>query len=313
MHIKLQLLAHSLNVLKALLVVRTRTSNPNLNIMLEQGWCVLAKRLNDTLESASNVREVCNTTADEQNLSLIRDWSAEHEVKDSASVVVSLRLGWRTRVLTIVGELVGEARRSDGVGVDDGCTTSSNEGPDTAGCVQDGQLEGSTGLGVQLGDVSLLFGELTTEWGWELHWWSGVDGNLSVDGLDGDHAEGGWGASGSPLGTALELSGLIELSGQVEEVNVCGGGVGVWDDDQWIDLEVGELAVDIDSVEAGDEVDEDVVDALWHLGQEGGCDLLVGWVLGEVDWDQELLGLLVNITDINPTLVGEKNPVTLLP
>ncbi len=54
------------------------------------------------------------------------------------------------------------------------------------------------------------------------------------------------------------------------------------------------------------------MDALGHLLQQGGGDLLVGGVLCEVDGDEELLGLGVDIADINTTLVGEQNPVALV-
>jgi len=38
---------------------------------------------------------------------------------------------------------------------------------------------------------------------------------------------------------------------------------------------VRELAVNVDGVETGDEVDQDVVDTLWHVLQEGGGNLFV--------------------------------------
>jgi len=75
---------------------------------------------------------------------------------------------------------------------------------------------------------------------------------------------------------------------------------------------VRELAVNVDGVEAGDEVDKDVVDTLGNLLEESGSNLLVGGVLLEVDGDQKLLSLSIDITDIDTTLVGEENPVTLL-
>jgi hypothetical protein len=53
------------------------------------------------------------------------------------------------------------------------------------------------------------------------------------------------------------------------------------------------------------------VQSLGHLAQEGVGDLLVGRVLGKVDGDEQLLSLLINIADIDTTLVCEKNPVTL--
>jgi hypothetical protein len=53
------------------------------------------------------------------------------------------------------------------------------------------------------------------------------------------------------------------------------------------------------------------VDALGHLAQQSGGDLLVGGELLQVDGNEELLSLGVNITDIDTTLVVEENPVTL--
>jgi hypothetical protein len=50
---------------------------------------------------------------------------------------------------------------------------------------------------------------------------------------------------------------------------------------------------------------------LGNLLQESGGDLLVRGVLLQVDGNEELLSLLVDITDIDTTLVGEEDPVTL--
>ena len=82
-----------------------------------------------------------------------------------------LGLGRGARVLAVVGELRGVAGRGNGVGVDDGSTTTGNEGPDAALGVEDGQLERS-------GIVGLLLGQLAAERSWELHWWPGIDGDL---------------------------------------------------------------------------------------------------------------------------------------
>ena len=54
------------------------------------------------------------------------------------------------------------------------------------------------------------------------------------------------------------------------------------------------------------------MDTLRNLLEESGSDLLVGGVLLEVDGDQKLLSLSIDITDIDTTLVGEEDPVTLL-
>lgn len=50
---------------------------------------------------------------------------------------------------------------------------------------------------------------------------------------------------------------------------------------------------------------------LGHLREEAAGNLLVAWVLCKVDRDKKLLGLLVNITNVNTTLVVEEDPVTL--
>jgi hypothetical protein len=41
------------------------------------------------------------------------------------------------------------------------------------------------------------------------------------------------------------------------------------------------------------------VHTLRYLLQKTGSDLVVGWILGEIDGNEELLGLFVNITNID--------------
>ena len=53
------------------------------------------------------------------------------------------------------------------------------------------------------------------------------------------------------------------------------------------------------------------MNTLGNLLQEGGSDLLVRGVLLEVNGDEKLLSLLVDITDIDTTLVGEEDPIAL--
>ena len=72
-----------------------------------------------------------------------------------------------------------------------------------------------------------------------------------------------------------------------------------------------ELAINVDSIQPRDEVNEDIVDTLRNLLQESGGDLLVRGELLEVDRNEKLLSLLVNIANINTTLVGEEDPITL--
>ncbi|KAI6762873.1 hypothetical protein HG530_008853 [Fusarium avenaceum] len=281
-------------------------------MFLRPSWGEVSQRSDDTLEGAGDVGEVGNATTDEENLTILVLGSTEEKVEDSSGVVVCLRLGRSTRVLTVVGELIGESSRGNGIGVNNGSTTTSNQSPDTALGVQDGKLQGSTSLSIEVSDVSLLLGQLTTEGGGELHRRTGIDADLAV-GTRGDvgKTQSSGRSGNSPLGTTLEVGSLVQLGSKIEEVDSGGGLVLVGDDNEGVDLKVGELAVDVDSIESGNEVDKDVVDTLGNLLEESSGNLLVGGVLGEVDGDQELLSLGVNITDINTTLVGEENPVAL--
>lgn len=161
--VQAELLGSGLEVLKTLLVVGAGTADPDLDVVLVQQGGEFPKSADDTLERAGNVGEVGNATTDEEDLALLGDGGAKHEVQDGTGVVVGLRLGGSTGVLAVVGKLVGEASRGDGIGVDDGGTTTGNEGPDPAAGVQDSELEGGTSLGIELGNVSLLLGQLTAE------------------------------------------------------------------------------------------------------------------------------------------------------
>lgn len=257
------------------------------------------------------VGEVGNTATNEEDLAVLVHRCAEHEVEDSAGVVEGLSLSGSTRVLAVVGKLGGETGRGNGVSVDDGGTTTSNKSPNAAGAVEDGKLEGSTSLCVHLSNVCLLLAHLTAERRGELHGRASVNGNLAVLGGTGGDAESSRRAGNGPLHTALELSGLVNLGGKIEEVDIGGGDLLVGNNDERVDLEVGELAVNVDGVEAGDEVNKDVVDTGGHLAEKALGDLLVAGVLLEVDGNQKLLSLSVNITDLDTTLVVEENPVAL--
>jgi len=236
---------------------------------------------------------------------------AEHEVENSAGVVESLGLGGSTGVLAVVGKLGSEASGSNGVGVDNGSTATSHESPDATSGVEDGQLKGSTSLGVHLSNVCLLLAHLTTERRGEVHGRTSVNRDLAVLGSTGGSAESSGGAGNGPLDTALEFGGLVNLGRKIEEVDIGGGDLLVGDDNKRVDLEVGELAVDVDGVQAGDEVNENVVDTRGNLAEEALGDLLVAGVLLEVHGDEELLGLSVDIADLDTTLVVEEDPVAL--
>lgn len=239
-HIEAELLSDALDVLETLLVVGTSTTDPDLDVVLDEERGDFPKGADDTLEGGRDVGEVGNTTTDEEDLALLVLRSTEHEVEDSAGVVEGLGLGGSTRVLTVVGELAGEAGGGDGVGVDDGSTTTSDESPHTALAVEDGKLERGTSLSIHLSDVSLLLAHLATERSRELKRRADVDGGLAILGSSW-YAESSCAASDSPLGTALELSSLIDLTGKIKEVDLGGGGILVGDDDQGVDLEVSEM------------------------------------------------------------------------
>jgi len=142
------------------------------------------KSVSDTVvglkQCKTYVGEVGNTTTDEEDLALRVLRSAKHEVEDGTGVVEGLGLGWSTRVLSVVGKLASETRRGNSIGVDDGSTTTGDKSPDTAVAVEDGKLEGGTSLGVHLSNVCLLLAHLTTEWCWELHWWTSVNADLAI-------------------------------------------------------------------------------------------------------------------------------------
>lgn len=76
-------------------------------------------------------------------------------------------------------------------------------------------------------------------------------------------------------------------------------------------MDLRELAVDVDGVESGDEVDKDIVHTLGNVLEKCRGNLVVGWVFAQVNRNQELLSLGVDIADINTTFVCEKDPVTL--
>ncbi len=53
------------------------------------------------------------------------------------------------------------------------------------------------------------------------------------------------------------------------------------------------------------------MNTLGNLLEQRRGDFLVGGVLAQVDGNEELLGLLIDISNIDTTFVGEKDPVTL--
>ncbi len=112
----------------------------------------------------------------------------------------------------------------------------------------------------------------------------------------------------SPLGAADALCSLIELSGHVQVANLGFATVNGIENNERVDLEVSEMEVDVDAVEADKEVDEGVLLLGRHVGKEGGGDGLARREgLGDGEVEDERLG--VNIADVNTTLVGEEDGI----
>jgi len=53
------------------------------------------------------------------------------------------------------------------------------------------------------------------------------------------------------------------------------------------------------------------VHTLGHVAEEGLSNLSVGRILREIDGDEKFLSLLIDVTNVDTTLVSEKNPVAL--
>lgn len=71
------------------------------------------------------------------------------------------------------------------------------------------------------------------------------------------------------------------------------------------------MTVHINGIQTSDKVDEDIVDALGNLLEESVGNLLVGGILREVNGDKQLLCLLIDVADVDTTLVSEKDPIAL--
>lgn len=238
LHVKTKLITNVLDELEAFLVVGTGTTHPNLDVVLDKQRGNLSQGLDDTLERGGDIGEVGDTTTDEENLALGAHRRTEHEVENSAGVVEGLRLGGSTGVFTVVGKLVGEAGRCDSIGIDDGSTSTSNESPNTAGCVEDSEFERGTGLGVHLGDVGLLLAHLTTEGSGELHGRTGINVSLCTSSVRNRHSQSHRAAGNSPFRTALKLSSLIELGSEIEEVDLSRSLIFVGDNNEGVDLKI---------------------------------------------------------------------------
>ena len=161
----------------------------------------------------------------------------------------------------------------NGIGVHHGGTTTGNHGPHAALGVEDGELQTGARARIELLDVRLLLRQLATEGrGEDLgtmsaaymrklhatthHRRAAVSLNLAANDRLGLLAEDdALVTRDRPLLTDDGLGGLIELRSGVEEVHGRGASRLLRvEDDERVDLEVGEVQVNVDGVEAEDEV-----------------------------------------------------------
>lgn len=220
--------------LETLLVIWSSSSDPDGDVVSLKTLLELLQGSDDTLESSSDVGEVGSSTTNDEDLAFGVRLASNNQVDDRLGVLVGLSLGRSTRVLSVVGKLMGESSSGNGVRVDDGSTTTSDHGPDSTGRVEHGKLERSTSRRVELLNVGLLLGQISTERSGPDHGWSSV----SLDGGTGDG--GGDVSSDSPFGSTKEVGSLIELGGHVEIVDLARLAVDRVENDEGVDLEVGD-------------------------------------------------------------------------
>lgn len=104
---------------------------------------------------------------------------------------------------------------------------------------------------------------------------------------------------------------LIELGSHVEVEDVGLAGRGVLDSNERVDLEVSEVEVDVDRVEADDKVDEGLETfSSGNVLEEVRLDLFAGRELAS-NGNEESESLGVDITDVDTSLVGEEDDISL--
>jgi len=117
-------------------------------------------------------------------------------------------------------------------------------------------------------------------------------------------------AGNCPLGSAYGFGGLIEFGGHVEIVDGGGSTIDTIETDQGVDLEVGEVEVDVDGVKADEEVDEDFLLLSGYVFEKGlSPDVTRGELSGDADIKPK--GFSVDIADVDATLVSEEDRITL--
>jgi hypothetical protein len=78
--------------------------------------------------------------------------------------------------------------------------------------------------------------------------------------------------------------------------------------DQRVDFKVSEVEINVDRVQAGNEVNQDITLEFWNILEKSLLDNISSGE-GVIDLDEKLHGLSVNITNFDTTFVGEENVI----
>mmetsp|Transcript_52310 Transcript_52310/g.122892 ORF Transcript_52310/g.122892 Transcript_52310/m.122892 type:complete len:416 (-) Transcript_52310:223-1470(-) len=271
-HSQSELVAGDFQLLQALQIVRAGSATPDVDLVFLDLIRKHLKSLDQACESGRDVSEVCDTSSDDQELAL---WVlvAAHQGEDCLGIREGLLCGGSSRIFSIIGQLLSPAVVRHGVRVHNRCATTSYHGPDTALIVEDGQLQGSTGLPVQLSNEGLFRIGSSTKRRWPIQF--------------------------APLLGAQERSSLVDLCDEVQ-----GHYLVVREQGNRIDLEVCEVQVAVEGKKCLDEAREGCALARLHLVQE----LRANHVLGNLATrgDGEPGGLCIDIADIHATLMVEE-------
>mmetsp|Transcript_72774 Transcript_72774/g.217255 ORF Transcript_72774/g.217255 Transcript_72774/m.217255 type:complete len:393 (+) Transcript_72774:1652-2830(+) len=189
---------------EALGVVGAAAADPDARAACLQCRPKLLEGLDNALEGARNVRKVCHTAADEEDLAMgLR--SGGHDTQDGLGVLIHKLLRRVTGVLAVVGELLGKPVLTNRVCVDHAGPAAGDERPDAAAAVEQRELQRGARAAVELVDVG-LFGQLWATKG---------------------HRE----AAGAPLLTTQVARSLVQLQQGVRDhiagapVASCSGGL----------------------------------------------------------------------------------------
>src|ERR1700737_4209674 len=208
MHFQSQFLPNSFNHFEASLVIWTSTTDPDgYPITRFKHRREISQCLTNTLECLCNIREICNTTSNEQNLLSLCSGAGE-QIQHGLSILIGLSFGGGTRVFSIIGEFIGETSTCNGISIDNRGPSTGDKCPDSAVGVEDSEFQGCSGFGIEFCNVGFLFGHFAAKRGREDHWRTMVCG----DGLGwgGRETKRCWCTGNGPLRTNFKICGLVK-------------------------------------------------------------------------------------------------------